>query len=136
MYTPGTVRTLMRPLTVCVVLLFGAGPVAILACELACSSPIGHGDHQSSHHQHASQVVQPPHQKADLPSLTAPASTCDHTIAVAPAVTSIVMRVVAPAAIQAVSLALPDSGRTYVTVLRHASGAPPGARSGPVSLRI
>ena len=136
MYTPGRVRALIRPLTVCVLLLFGAGPVATVACELACSTPNGHADHQASHHSHASPGVQPSDSTREVPSLRPPTSTCDHAIAVAPAVTSIAMKVFAPVATPALKRAAPERGAADVVWVRFASGGPPGVRSAPVSLRI
>lgn len=135
-YTRESVGTLIRPLAVCVVLLFGAGPVATLACELACSTPNGHADHQASHHDHDSQGVHASDSTGETPSLRPPTSTCDHAIAVAPAVTSIAMKVFAPAAIPALKLAAPERGPADPMPVRHLSGGPPGPRSGPVSLRI
>ena len=136
MYTPGRVRALMRPLTVCLLLLFGAGPAATLACELACSTSSGHADHQASHHSHASQGVHASDSTGEAPTLNLTTSTCDHVIAVAPAVPSIAMKVLAPVAMPALKLAAPECVAADVMPVRYASGSPPGARSAPVSLRI
>ena len=136
MYTPGSVRALMRPLTVCVLLLFGAGPVATLACELACSAPSGHAHHQSNHHEHSSQAAQASHATGETPSVRPSAQACDHAIAVAPAVTSMAVKMLAPVAMQSLTFASPDSARSDIRPFGYAIGGPPGLRSAPTSLRI
>lgn len=135
-YTRGRVRTLLRPLTFCVILLFGVGPAATLACELACSAPSGHAHHQSNHHEHTSQGAEVSHATGEKPVVSPFAPACDHAIAVAPAVTSMAVKMLAPAATQALIFVSPDSARSDIRPFGYAIGGPPGLRSGPISLRI
>ena len=136
MYTRKNVKVYLRSIAVCALLLFGAGPAATLACELACSDASGHAHHQSSQHKHSSEAVHSSHTAGETPSITSSSTKCDHAIAVAPAVTSIAVKVFAPVAVQAITLASPDSARVGVTPFGYAIGGPPGVRSGPISLRI
>lgn len=136
MYTHEIVQVYLRPATVCILLLFGAGPAVTLACALACSDASGHAHHQPSQHNHSSEAVLASHTVGETPVVTSPATTCDHAIAVAPAVTSTAVKVFAPVAVQAVTFASPDSARAAVTAFGYAIGEPPGLRSGPISLRI
>lgn len=136
MYTRETVKAYLRPFAVCALLLLGAGPAATLACELACSDASSHAHHQPSEHKHSSEAVHASHTAGETSSLTSFAAKCDHAIAVAPAVTSIAVRVFAPVAMQALTLTPPDSAHAGVTPFGRASGGPPGVRSGPISLRI
>ena len=136
MYTRESVKVYLRPATVCILLLFGAGPAVTLACELACSDASGHAHHQPSHHNHSSEAVHASHTAGETPSITSFATKCDHAIAVAPAVTSMPVKVFAPVAVQTFTLASPASAHAGVTPFGHAIGGPPGVRSGPISLRI
>ena len=135
-YTRGRVRTLLRPLTFCVILLFGVVPAATLACEFACSAPGGHAHHPSNHHEHTSQAAEASHATGETPLVSPFAPACDHAIAVAPAVTSMAVKMLAPAATQALTFVSPDSARSDIRPLVYALGGPPGLRSGPISLRI
>jgi hypothetical protein len=136
MYTRKSVKVYLRPIAVCALLLFGAGPAATLACELTCSDASGHAHHQPSQHKHSSEAVHASHATGETPLVTSFATKCDHALAVAPAVTSIAVKVFAPVAVQAVTFASPDSARAAVTAFGYAVGGPPGVRSGPISLRI
>ena len=139
MYTQSTVRTLLRPVALCALLLVGAAPAATLACELACAAPGGHAGHhgsqQASHHDHSSASVHESSATADGASIVSLAADCDHDMAVAPALTSSAIKVFAHVAITA-TLVTPADRRSDLIPVRDVAGGPPGTRSRPLSLRI
>ena len=136
MYTRKSVKVYLRPIAVCALLLFGAGPAVTLACELTCSDASGHAHHQPSQHKHSSEAVHPSHATGETPLVSPVAPACDHAIAVAPALTSMAVKMLAPAATQALTFVSPDSARSDIRPFGYAIGGPPGLRSGPISLRI
>lgn len=135
-YTRTQVRTFLRPVAFCVVLLFGVGPAATLACELACSSPSGHGHHDAATHQHSSAVEDSASSTVDSPLLSTRPSNCNHDVVGSPALTSSARNVFAPIALDVLDTAAPDVRYTHISAIVSSNGSPPGVRSGPLPLRI
>lgn len=135
-YTHLTVRIFLRPVAFCVVLLFGAGPAATIACELACSSPSGHGEHgAAAHHSPAAEEDGAPG-TGEFPWLTSHASDCDHDVIGSPALTAPAVKVSAPAALNVLDAAVADIHYTETCAVASSTASPPGPRPGPLPLRI
>ena len=136
MYTHDSVRVFLRPIAFCVLLVLGVGPAATLACDWACAAPAGQAHDHAGSHEQSPEGLQASIATADTPSLGSFASTCEHAVAVAPAVTETGLKVFAPVAIPVLTLVSPQVDRGHVTLVAYAIGSSPGVRSGPLSLRI
>lgn len=127
----------MRPLSVCVLLLVGAGPAAALACELACSTPSGHGHHDAAPHHHAPAADDRAAGTGDVPLLDTRDPNCEHdVVGSSPAVTSSAMKVFAPIALDVLETAVSDVRSTDISPAASSTASPPGVRSGPLPLRV
>ena len=136
-YTRVQVRTFLRPVTFSLVLLFGVGPAATIACGLTCSSPAAHSDHHgAATHQHQPAVAENAPSPDAVLLLSTRASNCEHGVMGRPALTSSPVKVFAPIALDLLAAPDPDPRHTRIAVVARSTAGPPGIRSGPLSLRI
>lgn len=136
MYTTGSVKRLIQPLALCVVVVLGAFPAVTLACQWACVRQVADQAHHHAGHNestiHDSHHPAPP---ADLGFISAE-RPCAHTETSVTATSTLQFRVFAPVAVQAVvALPAPPIDRTAISVAV-ATHSPPGARPAPLVLRI
>jgi hypothetical protein len=140
MYTRRSVRSFIRPLGLCVVLVFGALPAVTLACQWACEAPDGPATlahYHGGHTEMAGPVDSSSSTTANGPTVRAGHPSCDHSILIDPGVTSAGFKVRAPSAIVVEETAFRAAlARTHVVAAPFASPSPPGARSAPLALRI
>ena len=136
MYTHKKVGLLLRPVAFCVLLLLGAAPTATLVCQWVCNPHTGQTHRHASHHEHPGTAVQGTHITIDTASVRSSESACDHRVALAPALTSPIIKVFALATMPAAVLHFSDSDHADVFSASYMTASPPGARSRPLSLRI
>lgn len=133
MYTDSIVTWFLKPVALCVLLLFWAVPAAQLACGWACAPQSAQPDSHQGHHSHSTQAVQAATADSAVRSSESP---CDHSRAVVPALTSASVKVFAPVAVDVATVQYPDHRHADVVAVACATPSPPGARPGPRSLRI
>ena len=140
MYTGRSVRSFIRPLGLCVVLVFGALPAMTLACQWACDAPDGAATlahHHGGHTEMAGPVDSSSSTTASGPTVRAGHPSCDHSVLIDPGVTSQSFKIVAASAVAVEETAFPALlARMHVSAAPFASSSPPGARSAPLALRI
>lgn len=135
-YTGGSVRRLIQPVALCVVVVLGAFPAVTLACQWTCVRPLaGQAHHYTGQNEstiHASHHPASP----TVRGLISAEPPCAHAEISVIAISTLQFKVFAPIAVQAaVALLAPPIDRTaiFVAVATH---SPPGARSAPLALRI
>jgi hypothetical protein len=125
---------------VCVVLILAALPGMALACQWACDGTavsVAAGGRHHEGHDHTHALVGSDQGTADGPAIRPVGRDCDHSPLSDLAVISPGVQIFAPAA-----FVLPDTlsalvvSEGYAPVPPTATFSPPGARSGPVPLRI
>lgn len=123
----------VRPVTLSVLLIFGALPGAALACQWACATA-GAQQGQAAHHDHSAAADEAPRapegpllQSVDLP--------CAHPGGTTPAISSYFAHKTAPGVIELPHLRIAHRVPGVVTSVR-ATHSPPDARSAPLSLRV
>ena len=140
MYTHNRVRTFLRPVAFCALLVIGGVPTAALVCELACTAPTGHPGHQDSgrgsHHDHSSAFAHESTAAAAAASIVSPPAICNHDITGAPVRTSTTITLLAPVGIAVATFGSTAERRPDMNTVRDVAGGPPGARCAPLSLRI
>ena len=136
MYTCEKVGAFLKPVAICVLLLFGTAPMAALACQWACTPQADHTHHHSGHHEDSAEATPAPSTGVDMVLLRSSESTCDHTAGVAPALTSAIVKMLDPATVPAAVIERPDFARAEVRLASHRTGSPPGAQTRPLALRI
>ena len=136
MYTHEKVSVFLKPVTFCVLLLLGAAPTATLVCHWVCDPRTDQTHRHASHHEHSGTAVQGTHVTIDTAAVRSSESVCDHRAALAPALTSAIIKVFALATMPAAVLHFSDSDHADVFSASYMTASPPGARSRPLSLRI
>jgi len=137
MYTGRSVRSFIRPLGLCVVLLFGALPAVTVACQWVCDAPEGPATSAHHHGGHAQAGPSASSSTLDGPAARAGHPSCDHSVLIDPGVTSQGFKILAASATPVEETAFPAAlASMHVSAATFASPSPPGARSAPLALRI
>ena len=137
MYTGGKVRRFIGTVAACVVLFLGALPATRLACEWTCASNRTETGHRDGHmHHDSSQAAHAAHSPSAGPLVRPSESRCAHDADLAPALTSVTVKVFAPLAVVTRAFECVDFERTDAPPAVQVTGSPPGARPRPLSLRI
>jgi len=137
MYTRGSVKRLIQPVALCVVVILAVLPAVTFACQWAC----GRESAGQAHDHHAAQPESMTHAVHHSPAastsgeLVSAGQPCAHAKTTVIAIATLQFKIFAPMAEQAVTLFVPPSDRSEASVAV-ASHSPPGARSAPLALRI
>ena len=136
MYTHMKVGGFLKSVALCVLLLFGTAPVATLACQWACMPQDDQAHHHAGHHEESAEAAHALPAGVDMAAVRSSESTCDHTADGAPALTSAIVKMFAPATVPAAVIEHGDFARAEVRFASHRTGSPPGAQTRPLALRI
>jgi hypothetical protein len=129
MYTGRKVTSLLRPLTVSVLLLLGAAPAAGFACQLACLHATDDTQAQAHHPHHGRDATQPAATQVSSPSMAADEAACSHASTVEPLVVVATTQLHAPVAILLANTFAMNPDALMATHLPERLRSPPGPRS-------